>query len=218
LDDDARPDFAVSAPGRGGGAVLIYSGRCGREIGRIDRTTPWGHYGWTLAPAGDVDGDGKPDLLVGTLNANVDVVSGATLKVLHHRTMHGYPAQDPYGYATSVASVGDVDGDGSPDFVVGANEEAWSPDPGDVILSSGRTGEAIWRFVLSQPKRGTPGISARGTDSDPLEGYDACGCGDVNGDGTPDVAVVTQFSRELLFLSGKDRVLIRAVQIRDLEK
>ena len=68
--------------------------------------------------------------------------------------------------------MGDVDGDCVPDWVVGANEAEMVFDEGYAWVVSGRTGGRIRELIQS--------------DSD---GVDACGCGDVDADGIPDVAL-----------------------------
>ena len=72
-----------------------------------------------LAGAGDVDGDGTPDLAVGSRyqpagGGTVWVHSGATGALL--RTLA--PQHDSFG--TSLTNAGDLDGDGVPELIVGA--------------------------------------------------------------------------------------------------
>ena len=82
------------------------------------------HFGSALADAGDTDGDGVADIAVGDRGTSPDgtnhqhgaigIISGATGNVL--RQVHGGP-WDRLG--TSVAAIGDVDGDGLEDILGG---------------------------------------------------------------------------------------------------
>ena len=69
VDGDGREDFAASAvsvgAGSGRGTVSIFSGDMQTRIGRIDGPSDGSRFGWGLSPAGDIDQDGVPDLLVG---------------------------------------------------------------------------------------------------------------------------------------------------------
>ncbi|MBI1850142.1 MAG: FG-GAP repeat protein [Planctomycetes bacterium] len=82
-------------------------------------------FGAAVATAGDVDGDGYDDVLVGAPgadssslidNGSVFLFSGKGGSLLHR--FDGLAAMDEFGF--SVAGDGDVDGDGVPDILVGA--------------------------------------------------------------------------------------------------
>jgi hypothetical protein len=108
-----------------------------------------GNFGFSVAAAGDVNGDGVPDILVGAPGADESVGNGGALYVLMLTAVTGavdtfqkidalvgglspstIAAGDAFGSA--VASFGDADGDGVPDCVVGAMsaESAATTDTG----------------------------------------------------------------------------------------
>ena len=79
LTGDGFPEIAVGAPMAGlhnEGRVYIYNGLLGFPIEQIDGTVPGGHFGGSIAGAGDINGDGfaapnkrsvKQDLAVFTM-------------------------------------------------------------------------------------------------------------------------------------------------------
>jgi FG-GAP repeat len=147
IDGDGYGDLAVAAnegqccnPPIGPGYVRVLSGRDGSEI-RTLRGGPPGHlFGNAVANGGDLDSDCVPDLIIGAPGLTgrawtgyVQVVSGRTGDLI--RTFTGDPGSQ-YGYA--VAGAGDVDGDCTPDIVIGAPNHGLFR--GAVFLYSGRTG------------------------------------------------------------------------------
>ncbi|HET6204542.1 MAG TPA: VCBS repeat-containing protein [Planctomycetota bacterium] len=154
----------------GPGVARVVAGGTGARIWNLAGTAAGEMFGWSVAGAGDVNGDGKADLVIGSLCASsggiagagrATVVSGATGGVLH--AFDGTAAGDNFGW--SVAGVGDVDGDGVPDVASG------SPPGNYVRVFSGATGALLLQLNGS----GSFGIVA--------------GLGDVNGDGHADVPV-----------------------------
>jgi FG-GAP repeat len=91
LDGDGVADYAIGAPqpqqfgpfgmsfDLGPGVVRVYSGATGAEFQTLAGTLPYGRFGWSLAAAGDQDGDGIEDLFVGSPYAGrVVALSGST--------------------------------------------------------------------------------------------------------------------------------------------
>jgi Streptogramin lyase len=189
IDGDGVPDFMFSAPGSNQftGAVLVYSGATGKLLGKYMAKERGGRYGWSIGGGLDVDGDKVPDILVGapwsSQNGHVNsgsvyVYSGASHKLLY--TLHGEAAGD--GFGNSVAFIGDLDGDGRADFVVGsplANPRR-QQDAGSAFVYSGATGKLLYRFD--------------GENATDIFGFAVACAGDINGDGLPDIVVGSQWA------------------------
>ncbi|MCA9773386.1 MAG: FG-GAP repeat protein, partial [Myxococcales bacterium] len=107
------------------GSAKVYSGADGSLLhtfsGAADSST-----GFSVDGVGDINGDAVPDLLVGSpdegnngdFSGAARIYSGADGSVL--QTFNGDGEDDAFGVA--VAAAGDVNGDGKPDVIVGAEQ------------------------------------------------------------------------------------------------
>ena len=178
---DRVPDILTSAPGDGAGHVYVHSGRTGRLLHDLAGENPGDFFGSAVSSAGDVDRDGRADVLVGAeLNADAGlrsgrayVFSGRTGKLI--RELQVGDQGDLFGSA--VDSTEDVNRDRVPDHIVGARGGGLvgpGNGPGRVYVFSGKTGELL--FEIPAPPTGVD-----------LGFFFVAGVGDVNRDRTPDI-------------------------------
>jgi serine/threonine protein kinase len=148
LDGDGAIEFAVGTSpelrnSAAQGTATIFSGRDGAVLRthRGDRAGVW--FGAALAAAGDVDGDGITDLVVGgnhgAAPGHVQVFAGRTGALLH--TLQDQDASTEFG--RRLAGIADLDGDGRGDLLVAAPGRQSPPQPGRVFAYSGRTGQRL---------------------------------------------------------------------------
>ncbi len=197
LDADGYTDVIIGADWEdpdtspaGAGRAYIFSGRTGVLLQTLasPQETPSGCFGYSVAGIGDVDGDSLPDVAVGAVweedgpgleNAGRVYLFSGTTGALLHSLVSPNPSEHG-GFGRSVAGLGDVDGDGHADMLVGASGEGGGADSlhaGRAYIFSGLTGT-----VLSDMR--SPDGQTRG-----WFGYAATGVGDVNGDSVPDAVV-----------------------------
>jgi hypothetical protein len=162
--------------------------------------------GSSVASAGDVNGDGFADLIVGAQGADPHgVVSGASYVVFGQALgfaanfdlssldgsngfkLSGVAMADLSGY--SVASAGDVNGDGFADLIVGA----FSADPngensGASYVVFGKASGFAANIDLSKLS-GNNGFRLDGVAAGDFSGHSVASAGDVNADGFSDLIV-----------------------------
>jgi hypothetical protein len=185
IDHDGRGDLVVGAPaadfhGIDNGMAYVHSGKSGKAL--FARFGGWDHANMGAAVAGgrDFNLDGWPDLVLGEPHSQVSgpgsgyvlVVDGRTRKQMF--ALHGAPGSR---LGTAVAALGDVDGDGAPDFAAGAihMDAAWGANVGELRVLSGGLGAPLW--IL------------HGDGPDDQMGRAVAGGGDVDKDGRSDVIV-----------------------------
>ena len=168
------------------------------EAAQIDGDGAGDELGYSVASAGDVNGDGYGDLVVGAPDddnngadsgsafvylGSATGMAGGSASTAAHAVIEGDGAGDGFGHW--VSSAGDTNGDGFGDLVVGA---PWDDDNGS---DSGAA------FVFFGSASGIVGGSARTTADAVLDGDgagDHLGCslssaGSVNGDAFGDLVV-----------------------------
>ncbi|MFT5682823.1 MAG: hypothetical protein ACI8RZ_003747 [Myxococcota bacterium] len=180
-----------------GAAYLIYGGVTGEvSLSSADLILTGvaadDNAGVSVAGAGDVDGDGADDLLIGADQEDSGGSNAGAAYLIYGGTtgtmslsaadaiLTGEAASDYAGH--SVSSAGDTNNDGYDDVIIGAygNDEADS--------SAGAA------YILYGPFSGTMSLSAAdamlvGEIASDYAGYSVSGGGDIDGDGNGDVVV-----------------------------
>ena len=141
----------------------------------------YANFGETVAGAGDVNGDGYDDVIVGAPQggrANVYFGSSSGLATIPSWTAN--PGVYTFGWA--VANAGDVNGDGFDDVLVS-----------ELNYSNDQAYEGRVQVYLGSPTgpSAAPSWSVEGNQAYSWFGGAVAGAGDVNGDGYDDVIVGT---------------------------
>lgn len=203
VNNDGYADIIAGAPlhdqnGLSSGMARVWSGLNGAPIYTFfgDQAGDW--FGMSVDRAGDVNNDGRPDLIVGapfgkgTITSNVGearIFSGLNGSVIRtHNSASGLEA-----LGTVVSRAGDVNQDGWDDVIIGAPQHTTTgagghQDTGKAYVFSGKTGATIWSWT---------GISSG-------ENYATSvgGGGDVDNDGWPDLVIGSPFSDSNMGNSG----------------
>ena len=162
----------------------------------LETTATWTDYstlspasfGVSVASAGDVNGDGYSDVIIGAQEyANIYAGSGAAF--VYHGTSTGLRTVESWmggggssntDFGKSVASAGDVNGDGYTDIIIG------SPSFSNGQSSEGR---AVVYHGSSSGLKTTVAWSVESDQASSLFGWSVSSAGDVDGDGYSDVIV-----------------------------
>jgi hypothetical protein len=202
VNGDGYPDIVIGAPywWLGGkpygitraGRVYVYFG--GPSMDTIPDLTmsPGSWYfnvGWSVAIAGDVNGDGFDDILVGSPDDDIDgsgraylYLGGAPMDTIPDAVFPGMNPRDMMGY--SVASAGDVNRDVFADFLVGAPQGLQSMhDPvfvGKAYLYLGGADVTNLQYIVFEGD----------TSAHAQYGVGVAGLGDLNADGFADFGMI----------------------------
>ncbi len=209
---DGTPDFIIGARGHDpagmaqAGRLYVYSGTDGSSIYTFDGEVAGDLFSSTVSDAGDVDSDGYSDIVVGAWGYDPDfpdgtvgntvsrvgrvyVFSGATGAAVW--IIDGENQNDGFSGSgnSGVGDAGDVNGDGTPDIVVGAKD--YDPDLPDGTV--GNTVSNAGRVYMLSGTTGTTLWSIDGEAAGDQFAQSVSGTGDANSDGTPDIVAGAPF-------------------------
>lgn len=197
LNGDGYSDIVVGAPFYGNGettegAAFVYQGSASGinavPMAILESNQDNAQMGNSVALAGDVNGDSYSDLIIGSrFYDNGESDEGAAF-IFHGSATGINPVavtmmesnQAGGDFGASVASAGDVNGDGFSDVIVGAN-----------TFDNGQTNEGAV-FIFHGSPAGINAVAAIRLESNQafsLMGSAVCSAGDVNGDGYSDILV-----------------------------
>lgn len=198
------------------GAALVYLGSASgpSTSPHFSLTPPGGVVANSMASAGDVNGDGYADILIGALDNGTSSTSSTGIAYVYLGSATEASTTPPVAVTlpaaanpqfVTVACAGDVNGDGYADLLVGTpNTETGGAD----LYLGSPTGPSSTRSLAY------PGL-------DTLFGYALAGVGDVNGDGYADFVIgdlndenpPVNIARAFLFLGGRSAPAAAAVTL-----
>jgi len=164
--------------------------------------------GFSVSSAGDMNGDGYDDIIIGARSGDPNGNSGAgesyvvfgqaggfgaslnlsTLNGSNGFVLNGIDASDSSGY--SVSGAGDMNGDGYDDIIIGARrgDPNGNSGAGESYVVFGQAGGFGASLNLST-LNGNNGFVLNGIDASDSSGYSVSSAGDVNGDGYDDIII-----------------------------
>ena len=243
VNGDGYDDLIIGANGadnRAGETYVVYGGASAPgtegvlDLGALDGTNgfiltgidAFDYSGRSVSSAGDVNGDGYDDLIIGASSAdpNGDSRAGETYLVYGGASapgtdgmldlsslngtngfiLTGIDADDFSG--SSVSSAGDVNGDGYDDLIIGANGA--DNGAGETYLVYGGASAPGTNGVLDlSGLDGTNGFTLTGIDAGDRSGISVSSAGDVNGDGYDDLIIGASGADPNASLSGETYVI-----------
>lgn len=156
---------------------------------------------YLVRPAGDVNGDGFDDIMVGAPPKKAYVIFGSNStmawgngslslnSLADGQRGFVFVNPDPYAASLAVSSAGDINGDGLADFMIGS-----SPSPnvsGKVYIFFGNSSSSVWgngTLNVTSLMNGQRGFVLQGDANDTFSSS-LSNLGDIDGDGLADIII-----------------------------
>ena len=201
-----------------GGSYVGYSGSINLSILNgyngfaINGLTEYDQLGDSVSSAGDINGDGFADLIIGAPSADSYVVFGGAY-VGYSGSIDLSTLDGTYGFAiatasASVSGAGDINGDGFDDLIIGApgaNPNGNRSGASYVVFGGAYVGYS--GSIDLSTLDGTNGFVINGSTAFDQTGFSVSGAGDLNGDGFADLIIGAPEAQPNGFSSGAAYVL-----------
>ncbi|MXP27194.1 hypothetical protein GRI39_14335, partial [Altererythrobacter indicus] len=205
---DAGAAYVIFGKASGFGTIDLGSGLNAADGFKILGAADGDRLGYSVSSAGDVNGDGIDDILLGAFanggTGSAYVIFGKTsgfgtidlansLSAVQGFQITGVASNDRLGW--SVSSAGDINGDGYDDVIVGANlhDDDGLTDRGEAYVIFGKA-SGFGTIDLSSGLGAADGFTITGAAAGDNLGYSVSSAGDVNGDGYDDLIVAAVLS------------------------